>query len=108
MGAYFRLHKAIEKPLQINIAKESANVKGNVHYGYIKLEPGKEYDFHGDEIMMYSIKSHSIKKPSTPALLKFLQDNNIPYTAKKCPVCGNRSGTTLEYKVVEVFEDGNA
>lgn len=105
MAAYYKLHDAINETVKIRIARASKFVPKNVHYGIIEIEPGKKYYLEGDDILKGSIRKHQQKRPYTEGLENWLKQNGIEYKVTKCPVCGNRAGKELVYKIVEVVED---
>ncbi len=100
----FRLVPVITTSQTIGI-REIVKINGmeRSKYRWIRIQPGKLYDFLSDEAMK-DILGHTTKVPFRPEFEQALKDEGIEYEKIFCPSCGGKI-KTLSFKTCEVVED---
>lgn len=97
---YYKLIDAIDQPKNLSVVTRQGSA---VHYGRIRLEPGKKYEIPEDEVLLKALTDATEKVRFTPEREAALKACNANYEKKVCPSCGGRV-TNLIYHVVEVVD----
>lgn len=96
----YRLVSAVTIPTNVDVCWRK---NGSVVYGFVRLEPGEEYEMEDDALLRKSLIGSVEKVAYTKDFEEKLKENNVKYDIVP-PSCHCRKTPSIVFHNVEVFQ----